>query len=167
MKTILLILGPNGIGKSTTAKGILDRLPNAALVDSDWCRAMNPYDMDTVINNMYAMIKNYFDNQKIETVILPYGFHGDRKQRFNVVVDKLQKAGICFTIFAVVLSCSFDEMITRSQKDMRDSKRIKRGVENTFHFYDEYDYPKIDTTDLTAEQTAEKIIVLLAERECV
>lgn len=167
MKTILLILGPNGIGKSTTAQSVLDRLPNAALVDSDWCRAMNPYDMNTVINNMYAMIKNYFDNQEINTIILPYGFHGDRKQRFDVVIDKLRRAEIDFKIFAVILLCSFDEMIDRSQKDMRDNERIKRGVKNTFHFYDEYEYPKIDTTDLTAEQTADKIITLFTERECI
>lgn len=160
MKTILLILGANGVGKSTTARSILDRLLNSALVDSDWCRAMNPYDMDTVINNMYGLIKNYFDNEQIKTVILPYGFHGDRKKRYDIVMSKLQTYGMNFTVYPVILTCSYDEIIYRSQKDMRDEERIKRGMKNTFHFYDEYDYPKIDTTTLTVEQAAEKIIAL-------
>jgi adenylate kinase family enzyme len=60
MKTILLLLGPNGIGKSTTAKHILEKHPNTALVDSDWCRAMNPYNIDAVTNNIYSIISNYF-----------------------------------------------------------------------------------------------------------
>jgi hypothetical protein len=47
---------------------------------------------------------------------------------------------------------------------MRDNERIQRGIENTFHFYDKYDYPKIDTTDINAEQVAERIISLLKER---
>ena len=31
--------------------------------------------------------------------------------------------------------------------DGREENRIKRGIENTFHFYDTYDAPVIDTTE--------------------
>lgn len=102
MKTILLLLGPNGIGKSTTAKCILNKLPNAALVDSEWCRAMNPYDMDTATNNLYALIKNYLLCSEIETIIVPYGFHGDRKKRYDTVMDKLRGEEIDFSEFTVI-----------------------------------------------------------------
>lgn len=102
MKTILLILGPNGIGKSTTAKCILNKLPNAALVDREWCRAMNPYDMDTATNNLYALIKNYLLCSEIETIIVPYGFHGDRKKRYDTVMDKLRGEEIDFSEFTVI-----------------------------------------------------------------
>lgn len=40
-------------------------------------------------------------------------------------------------------------------------ERIERGIKNTFHFYDEYIYPNIDSTYLTPEKTAEKIIETL------
>ncbi len=160
MKTILLILGPNGVGKSTTAKIILEKMPHTALVDSDWCRAMNPYNMDTVILNTYGLIKNYLNCIKINTVIFHYGFHGDRKKRFDTVMAKLREDGIIFVISTVILTCSLDENITRAQKDSRNDERIKRGIENTFHYYDGYDYPKIDTMNLTAPQVAEKIIDL-------
>ncbi len=49
----------------------------------------------------------------------------------------------------------------RAIKDSRDETRIKRGMEMTFSFYDEYDYRCIDTTDMTPSQTAEKISSLL------
>lgn len=164
MKTILLLLGPNGIGKSTTAKHILEKQPNTALVDSDWCRAMNPYNIDTVTNNIYSLISNYLHCPKIKTVIFPYGFHGDRKKRYDAVINKLIEDGLDFTVFPVILMCSLEENISRAQNDMRDNERIQRGIENTFHFYDKYDYPKIDTTDINAEQVAERIISLLKER---
>jgi len=165
MKTILLVLGPNGVGKSTTAKNILEKLRNTALVDSDWCRAMNPYDMGTAINNLYSLIKNYLLCSEIETIIFPYGFHGDRKKRYDIVMDNLRSDKIDFTEFTVILTCSFEKNIARLQNDIRDNKRINRGMENTFHFYDEYDFPKIDTTNLTAEQTADEIISLFRKME--
>lgn len=38
-------------------------------------------------------------------------------------------------------------------------------MKNTFHFYDEYDFPKIDTTNLTVDQAADEIIKLFINRE--
>lgn len=46
-------------------------------------------------------------------------------------------------------------------QDGRDKERVKRGMENTYHFYDDYDYPVIDTTDLMPRETAEKIIEMI------
>lgn len=43
MKKLILILGPNGVGKTTTAKILLQKLSKCAYVDADWCRAMNPF----------------------------------------------------------------------------------------------------------------------------
>lgn len=163
-KTLLLLLGPNGVGKSTTAKAIVKILPQTALVDSDWCRTMNPYNKDTVIENIYAMIKNYFFCPDIETVIFPYGFHGDRKQRFDAVIEKLNKADIDFKTYTVILTCSLEENIRRAENDQRDDERIKRGIKNTYHFYDDFVCPKIDTTNLAVEQITEKIISMLKER---
>jgi hypothetical protein len=125
---------------------------------------MNPYNMNTVTENIYALMKNYLLCTDVKTIIFPYGFHGDRKHRFEVVTDKLHQDGVDFEIFTIVLTCSIDENIRRAQNDLRDYERIRRGIENTYHFYDDFDCPRIDTTDLTAEQTAEKIMSLLNER---
>ncbi|HML46830.1 MAG TPA: hypothetical protein PKE04_08790 [Clostridia bacterium] len=160
-KTLLLLLGPNGVGKSTTAQALLNMLPHTALVDGDWCRAMNPYCMDTVVANLYALLKNYFLCPEIGLVVFPYGFHGDRKQRFDRVAEKLRQDGIDFQTLTVVLMCSLEENIRRAQKDMRDDERIRRGIENTYAYYDGFTCPKIDTTDLSTEHAAKRIVALL------
>ena len=43
MKKLILILGANGVGKSTTAEILLQRLSKCAYIDADWCRAINPF----------------------------------------------------------------------------------------------------------------------------
>jgi adenylate kinase family enzyme len=43
MKQLIIIIGPNGVGKSTTAKKIVEQFEKTAYVDSDWCRVMNPF----------------------------------------------------------------------------------------------------------------------------
>ncbi|MDW7659703.1 MAG: hypothetical protein SCM11_21250 [Bacillota bacterium] len=164
MKTILLILGPNGVGKSTAAQVLAGRLPHAALVDSDWCRAMHPYHMETVIDNIYALLKNYLKCPVIETVISPYGFHGDRKKRFDAVINKLRQDMIEFKIYTVILTCSREEILLRAQADQRSAEQISRGMDITYHYYDSFDDPKIDTTGLSVTQTAEMILALLMGR---
>lgn len=64
MKQIIVIIGPNGVGKSTTAKVLLDSCEKCAYVDADWCRAINPFPFTeatrrTVIENIYCLIRNY------------------------------------------------------------------------------------------------------------
>lgn len=45
--------------------------------------------------------------------------------------------------------------------DGREENRIKRGIDNTFYFYDRYDYPTIDTTQLEIDQVADCIAELV------
>ncbi len=55
------------------------------------------------------------------------------------------------------LKCPLEKNVRRAQADNRDEERIKRGIANTFHFYDEYEYPSIDTTDMTPEQVQREL----------
>ena len=86
MKKLILIIGPNGVGKTTTAKILLQKLSKCAYVDADWCRAINPFPFTdatkyAVSRNIYSLFKNYLLCVDIEYVIFPYGFHGERKQK--------------------------------------------------------------------------------------
>lgn len=93
----------------------------------------------------------------IDTVVFAYNWHGGRKEIYDSAITKLQSDEIEFQENIVVLKCSKKENIKRAIADNRDEKRIKRGMENTFKFYDEYNYPCIDTTDMTPTEVAEKI----------
>lgn len=135
----------NGVGKSSVAKSLLTRQPKSAFVDSDWCRVINPFPFtdstkETVTDNIYCLLRNYLQCKDIDYVIFTYGFHGERK-------------------------AIFDENIRRMIEDGREENRIKRGIDNTFHFYDRYDYPTIDTTELEIDQVADRIAEIVGIRE--
>ena len=162
MKQLIVIIGPNGVGKSTTAKKIVEQCENTAFVDSDWCRYMNPFDFTettkhTIVDNIYCLLHNYLSCSDINTVVFTYGWHGERKEIYASAIEKLRNDSLDFKETIIILKCTKDENIRRAIKDGRDEIRVQRGMEMTFSFYDEYDYPCIDTTDMTAEQVAFKI----------
>ncbi len=163
MKQLIVIIGPNGVGKSTTAKEIIKQCANTAYVDSDWCRMMNPFEFTettkvTVEENIYCLLRNYLACDDIKAVFFTYGWHGERKEIYEKVIAKLKKDNIKFKETIVILKCSKEENIRRGTEDGRDVLRIERGIKNTFAFYDTYDYPSIDTTAMTPSQVAKKII---------
>lgn len=102
-------------------------------------------------------MKNYLLCKDIELIVFPYGFHGERKGIFDEVIQRLRNEEIEFELRIFILKCAIDENINRAVKDGRDKEHIERGIANTFHFYDTYAYPVIDTTFQTPEQAAEQI----------
>ncbi len=168
MKQIISILGPNGVGKSTTANILLEKRPLSAYIDSDWCRAINPFiftpsTKQAVTDNIYCLFKNYLLCDDIETIIFPHSFHGERKAIFEEVISRLENEQIEFGVHHIILKCSEDENHKRAIADGRDEARILRGMKNTFHYYDEFSYPVIDTTKLKPEQVAEQILKIVEE----
>lgn len=161
-KKLIVIIGPNGVGKSSVAKSLLAHCSRSAFVDSDWCRVINPFPFTektkkTVTANIYCLLRNYLQCKDIDYVIFTYGFHGERKAIFDEVLRRLQKEKIDFEYFVIILRCSLDENIRRMIADGREENRIKRGIDNTFHFYDRYNYPTIETTALEIGQVADCI----------
>lgn len=163
VKKLLVIIGSNGVGKSTSAKAFLDKYTGSAFVDSDWCRAINPFPFTqetkkTVTDNLYCLIRNYLLCEEILQVVFTYGFHGERKGIFDEVIQRLcGDEEIDFVYKIIILKCDREENIRRMKVDGRDEERIARGMENTFEFYDKYNYPDIDTTEMNVAQVAEKI----------
>lgn len=161
MKKIIVILGANAVGKSSAANKIVE-LYKCAFVDSDWCRIMNPFKLtritkETVTNNIYCLLRNYLNCEEIDTVIFTHSWHGERKEIYDKVIELLKNDGIEFHEKIIILKCDESENKRRALADGRDMERIERGMKNTFLFYDQFDYPCIDTTHMTVAEVAEQI----------
>ena len=166
MKRLVVIVGPNAVGKTTTAKCLVEQLPKTAYVDSDWCRFMNPFPFSevtkqTVTKNMYDILHNYLVCEELENDIFTYSWHGERKEIYDKLISQLKHDEIEFEEKIIVLKCSEAENISRAENDGRDRSRIERGMKNTFSFYDGYDYLSIDSTNMSTNEVAERIIELI------
>ena len=166
MKKVVVLIGPNGVGKSTTAETFMQQHAKCAYIDSDACRAINPFPLTpatkkVVIENIYCLFRNYLLCTEIEIIVFPYGFHGERKEIFDTVMKRLINDGITFEMITIVLKCSLEENMKRATADGRDKERIERGIKNTFNFYDEYNEPSIDTTNLSPEEVVNKIQTIM------
>lgn len=162
MKKLIVIVGPNGVGKTTTAMRMKEQYSKTAFVDSDWCRSINPFTLTditkkTVIANLYCLLRNYLLCEEINTVIFTYSWHGERKEIYDNLIKHLLNDGIEFQEIIIILKCSESENRKRALTDNRDIERIERGMKNTFSFYDKFQYPCIDTTHMTVLQVVEQI----------
>lgn len=64
MKKVVVLVGPNGVGKSTTAETFMHQHTKCADIDSDACRAINPFPLTlatkkAVIENIYCLLTAY------------------------------------------------------------------------------------------------------------
>lgn len=174
MKRLILLLGPNGVGKSTAAGELWRVLPHAAYADSDALRLFadpspnpaEPYEAAITLRlaNIHAVLRNYLASPLINTVVFPYGLHGYRRRLLSDLLTAL-RAEFEFELIPVLLYCSEEENLRRMKADGRGEARINRALERACadRADAETEFPgllRLDTTNLTPCQTAE----LIAER---
>ena len=98
---------------------------------------------------------------EINTVVFTHSWHGGRKDIYDSVIKQLKNDGIEFKESIIILKCSEAENIRRAVEDNRDEKRIERGIKNTFSFYNEFDYPCVDTTSMGTNEVVEQILKIV------
>lgn len=163
MKKLILIQGPNGVGKSTLCKHLHQKLMNSSLVEPEWCRMINPFYFDDEINsltisNMTHLLRSYLSCSSVEYVIFNYGFHGPRKKIYDQVMDNLKD--LEYKFIPITITCNEEENIRRMIKDYRDSERINRALAAR-NIYENLGAPLIDTTSLSVEETVDRVIEIV------
>lgn len=165
MKKLIVLFGPNGVGKSTAARALMERCPNTAYMDAGWCQSINPFELTpatkrTVTDNLHCLLRNDLRCPEIQAVVWPYSLHGERRAIYEDVIQRLIADKLDLQLYPIVLKCSMEENLRRCAQDGRDRERTERDILNTFALYDEMDLPILDTTDLTVEQTVDKLLAL-------
>lgn len=163
MKSLLFIHGPNGVGKTTVCARLHRRLAQSSWLDSEWCRMINPFDLTPEVEalterHMSVLLRGYLECSLVQYVVFNYGLHGPRKRIFENVMSSL--SDLRFDFVPIILTCSEAENVRRMRQDGRDEERIQRGL-GIRALYEELEGRRIDTTDLTVEQTVEAILAMV------
>lgn len=162
MKNIYLIGGTMGVGKTTTCQILKKKLPNCVFLDGDWCWDMHPFQVTPetkkmVMENICFLLNQFIRCSAYENIIFCWVMHE------QAIIDEIL-SGLETTdclVHTISLICDEDEVRKRLQKDVDAGIRLADVVPRSIErigLYEKLDTEKIDITNITPEQAAEKII---------
>ena len=158
MKTLYLIGGPMGVGKTSVSRALQKLLPDNVFLDGDWCWDMEPFTVTgetkaMVLDNICHVLNNFLRCSAFQNVIFCWVMH--RQEILDGILSRLDKTG--WQVVAESLVCSPEALEDRIRKDvaagLRQPDVIARSLER-LEQYGELNTKNLDTTDMTPEQTA-------------
>lgn len=167
MKTLIIINGAMGVGKTEISKSLYKKLNNSVWLDGDWCWMMNPFipneiNRKMVIENINFLLKNFLENPNIEYVIFNWVIH--LEGIYDLFLNELKEMEFDLKKFTLV--CSEEELIKRVNSDFEKNGRTDRNVNDCIErlrMYQNMNTIKIDTTNMPITDTVDKILKYLEE----
>ena len=165
MKKLIMINGTMGVGKSTVCNILFKMLNDSVYLDGDWCWNMNPFvvsdeNKEMVINNISYLLKSYLNNSGYKYIIFCWVIQDEAI--FKQILDKLN--GFDFELHKISLVCSEESLKNRLSLDVENGIRktdvINRSIER-ISFYEKMDTVKIDVSNITPKDAANKICAIV------
>lgn len=90
MKTLYMIGGTMGVGKTTVCQQLKQDLPNSVFLDGDWCWDASPFQVTDetkamVTNNICYLLNNFLKCSAYENIIFCWVMHEQR------IIDSILK----------------------------------------------------------------------------
>ncbi len=168
MKTLYLIGGAMGVGKTTACQALKSRLPACAFLDGDWCWDMHPFVVNEetkalVMDNITHHLNGFLRCTTFENVVFCWVMHEQ-----NIIDDILARLDLAeVRVMPVSLVCSEEALARRLSGDIRDGKRqpdvLPRSIAR-LPLYDCLQTVHLDVSALTPEETARAIAALSQPR---
>ena len=164
MKTLYLVGGTMGVGKTTVCRLLKNQLPGSVFLDGDWCWDMHPFQVTPetktmVMDNICDLLGRFLGCSAYEHVIFAWVMH--QQSIIDTILSRLDRSG--FELKNISLVCDEQALIQRLQADvdagLRKPDCIARSVAR-LPLYQSLNTVKINVSRLTAAQTAERIRAL-------
>jgi len=155
MARLVLLGGPTGVGKTTALKNLQGRLSGVALLDADdvWRVSDDlgvPENREIAIGNTISVMRGYFE-AGCETGILSWVFA--RALLYQPVLDGLEDLVDSTQVLYLISSPQALEarLLARGQPELLDYSLSRLAL------IDALPFPKLDTTDLSPGEVADRI----------
>ena len=162
MKTIYIIGGTMGVGKTTVCRKMRDILQPSVFLDGDWCWDMNPFEPTEmskrmVVDNICYLLNNFIRCPDFEYIIFGWVLHV--QSLIDEIALRLDLDGCRFVCVSLV--CSRDALSARLSRDislgLRSLDIIERSIARLPMYGDLRTY-KLDVSDISADEAAQRII---------
>ena len=151
MKTLYLIGGTMGVGKTTVCQQLKKELDKAVFLDGDWCWDANPFQVTEetklmVLRNICFLLNSFLHCSAYENVIFCWVMHEQS------IIDTILHALDTENCKVVKVSLTVDENNLRSrlQADVNNGLRTDDVIERSIArigMYQKLDTVKIDTSN--------------------
>ena len=164
MKTLYLIGGTMGVGKTTVCRELKNQLPRSVFLDGDWCWDMNPFVVTEetkamVLDNITTLLKNFLRCSAYDHVIFCWVMH--QQAILDQILRRLDLTDV--TVVPVSLVCSQEVLLQRLNQDVSAGLRqpdILLRSPQRLPLYDALDTHKIDTSYATVPEIVRAILRL-------
>ncbi|XCP84852.1 AAA family ATPase [Roseburia hominis] len=162
MKTLYLIGGTMGVGKTTVCRSLQQRLHNSVFLDGDWCWDANPFQVTEetrhmVLDNICYLLNNFIHCSAYENIIFCWVMH--QQCIIDHIVENLDIKECNVKIISLL--CDEASLKERLKGDIdrgiRSADVIDRSIDR-LPMYQTLDTIKIETSLKSVEDIAEEIL---------
>ncbi len=162
MKTIYLIGGAMGVGKTSVCKQMKHMLKNIVYLDGDWCWDANPFIItnetkEMVINNICHLLDNFIHCSAYENIVFSWVMH--EQNIITKIINNIDTKNC--NVEVITLVCDKETLKQRLQKDIdagiRQTDVIERAL-NRLVCFQSLNTTKIDTSKKSIDEVAKEII---------
>lgn len=164
MKTLYLIGGTMGVGKTTVSRRLKKDLPDSVFLDGDWCWDADPFTVteetkEMVINNICYLLNSFIHCSAYKNIIFCWVMH--EQHIIDSILGKLDTENC--DVKKISLIADENTLCKRLAKDVESGVRtadvIGRSVAR-IPMYKALDTIKIDTGNKTVREIADEIMTL-------
>jgi len=161
MKTLYMIGGTMGVGKTTVSQRLKEELPNSVFLDGDWCWDASPFQVNDetktmVIDNICHLLNNFLKCSAYENVIFCWVMH--EQSIIDSITERLDTQNCAVKCISLVA----DEKSLRERlsidvkKGIRTAEVIERSAAR-IPLYQKLNTIKIDTKNKTVSMIVNEI----------
>lgn len=164
MKTLYLIGGTMGVGKTTVSQQLKKDLTDSVFLDGDWCWDASPFRVteetkEMVVHNICFLLNSFLHCSVYKNIIFCWVMH--EQSIIDCIVEKLDTENCRVKKISLIA----DESILRGRlmpdvtSGVRTADVIERSVAG-ISLYQALDTIKIDTGNKTVRVIADEIMTL-------
>lgn len=162
-KTLYLVGGPMGVGKSTVCRELNRMLPRSVLLDGDWCWRADPFQVTPetkalVLDNVCHLLGNFLRCDAYENVVFGWVMH--ERAIVEEILARLPIAECGAQVRWVSLVAGEGALRARVERDVTAGLRDASAVERALAYlplYQGLGSELVDTTGRTPREVAELV----------
>ena len=164
MKTIYLIGGTMGVGKTTVCQLLKKQLHNSVFLDGDWCWDASPFQVTEetkvmVVDNICHLLNNFIHCSAYENIIFCWVMH--EQSIIDNILENLKTENCA--VKEISLICDEIQLKQRLMKDIHEGIRevdiIERSIAR-LPLYQKLGTVKIDTSGKRVETVVKEILAI-------